>query len=35
MLELLKIGRQWNHTAKLELDPANIDEVVKQIERGK
>lgn len=35
LLELLKIGAQWNNTAKAELDPANIDEVVGQIVNGK
>ena len=35
LLELLKIGRQWNTTAKQELDVENINEVVQQIVRDK
>ena len=35
LLELLKIGARWNTTAKLNLDSANIDTVVKQIVAGK
>lgn len=33
LLELLKIGRNWNSTAKSELDPDNIDEVIRQIQK--
>ena len=35
LLELLKIGAQWNTTVKNEIDPENINEVIRQIVNGK
>lgn len=33
LLELLKIGRNWNNTVELELDPENINEAIREIQK--
>lgn len=33
LLELLKIGRNWNTTVEIELSPINIDEVIATIQK--